>query len=147
MKKILMGLLMLVSVSSYATETGNVCTIALFKKTLDVYGNPIPDQALGLGVAVNSLGTAGVFSKLYNVNKKRAVIFRGVINMGGAFRAQFEEVDQDKYGEITFGNPKLLVEEKFYYSPYPELPAKNEPQLVEMENYMATISCILYAKR
>jgi hypothetical protein len=33
-----------------------------------------------------------------------------------------------------------------YYSPYPELPAKNEPALVVMDNYIATVSCILYGK-
>ncbi len=146
MKKLLIGLLVLGSVSSYAIKTGNICTVALFEKNTDAYGNSIPGKALGVGTAVDTMGTSAAFSKLHDVSRKRAVIFRGVIDMAGAFKTQFEEVDQDKSGRITFQNPTLLSKENYYYSPYPEQPAKNKPALVEMQDYMATISCILYKK-
>ena len=145
MKKIVIGLLTLGSISTFA-KTGNICTVALFEKSSDYYGNPTPGKALGVTSLVNTDGTSGEFGKLHNVSKTRAIIANAVIDMAGAFRMTIQEVDQDKDGFVTFKNSKNLTEEKYYYSPYPELPAENKPVIINLEKYVATLSCILYTK-
>ncbi len=125
------------------SNSGNICTVALFKKEISLIGNPIPGKFLGAGASVNYNGASGVYNILHVVNSKRAVIYRGVIDMVGSFRASIEEVDYDKYG-VRFTNSKLLAAEKYYYSAYPEIAAENKPAYIVMDDYLATVSCVQY---
>jgi len=136
-----------VSAHAGADSTGNVCTIALFEKDSDAYGNPVPGAALGVTSFVNSSGASTEFAKLHSVSKRRAVIAAGAIGMDGFLRLVFQEVDQDKHGKVTLANPVQLTKDTFFYSPYPEYPAANKPVIVEFDRYVATVSCILYQKR
>jgi hypothetical protein len=59
MKKIIIVLIALTSLSAFAVSTGNVCTVALFEKSSDYYGNSIPGTALGVTSLINTDGTSG----------------------------------------------------------------------------------------
>ncbi|MDH4468488.1 MAG: hypothetical protein QE271_10540 [Bacteriovoracaceae bacterium] len=145
MKIFILSYLFVVSASVLGqVHQGNICTVALFDRDSDLLGSAIPGKTLGTAVSVDFSGTSSTVGKLYSVSKKRAVIYRGVIDMAGLFRTSFEEVDQAKDGSVTFKNPTILLEEKYYYSPYQELPADNKPAYIVMKDYVATIFCYQY---
>ena len=138
---------LLQSINTYAVATGNICTVSLFEKERDFFNNPIPGKHLGTALGLNDSGVSTSYGKLLNVSKTRAIVFNGVIDMAGYFKIAIQEVDQDRDGFLTFENPIYLAEEKTYYTSHPDLPAENKPALIVMDDYLATLSCIVYKKK
>lgn len=132
MKKTLLFFVFFVSFHSYGLD-GNLCTVSLFSKKIDMKGDVIPGKNLGSNFSYEADGASSTKKTLVSL-KNLEVYYSGMIDSLGFFKITFFEKKSD--------NNRGFLKNTIYYSPYDEDDAPNKPNFVMFSNYTASISCI-----